>query len=236
MNTKSSTYQVSSILTIMLIIFSGCLSHDEDGGKPNAHISVDKNEPRIEEEIAFSGNMSESIDGNILEFYWDFGDGEELSTTEPTANHSYEVPGFYNVTLVVTDKSGSSNPDNTTIKVRPLDWYSNRSVDHLIIGPYQQSETNDDIPVEIHSKIMSVNISAENHVGSEVTYNLTLRDPTGNISSEIEFDVSQSSRHMRARYYYNLTLYGDYDLRIQITNNGNDPADTTYQLYLKSLY
>ena len=39
-------------------------------------------------------------------FQWDFGDGEELKTSEtPTIEYTYKQPGSYTITLIITDKN-----------------------------------------------------------------------------------------------------------------------------------
>ena len=63
-----------------------------------------------EEEITF--DASETIVGEnavLEEYFWEFGDGETATTTEPTVTHSYTNPGAYRVDLTVTDSNGCQN-------------------------------------------------------------------------------------------------------------------------------
>lgn len=68
-------------------------------------------------------DASESTDNvAIAEYEWDFGDGEtetgvELSTPE----HAFDEPGEYEVTVTVTDTSGNSAQNSTTITVEETD-------------------------------------------------------------------------------------------------------------------
>ncbi len=53
----------------------------------------------------FNSSMSYDSDGNITGYFWDFGDG--ITSTEKNPVHTYTGPGWYNVTLIVTDNDGN---------------------------------------------------------------------------------------------------------------------------------
>lgn len=62
-------------------------------------------------------NMSAPNKGIAL-FTWDFGNNETSSISNPTVNYTYQKPGTYNVTLMVTDSDESlTNSTNMTITV-----------------------------------------------------------------------------------------------------------------------
>jgi glucose/arabinose dehydrogenase/PKD repeat protein len=55
-----------------------------------------------------------------LTYTWDFGDGSQRETTDPTISHTYQTSGKYTATLTVRDsKNAVSNPDR--IEVYPGD-------------------------------------------------------------------------------------------------------------------
>jgi PKD repeat protein len=58
----------------------------------------------INEFITFDGTLSEDVDGQIREYFWDFGDG----TTKNGARieHKYQQTGSYQVVLTVVDNIG----------------------------------------------------------------------------------------------------------------------------------
>lgn len=56
--------------------------------------------------VSFSAAASSDPDGGISKVEWDFGDGSK--TTGMTPEHVYDRPGTYQVTMRVTDTSGSS--------------------------------------------------------------------------------------------------------------------------------
>lgn len=71
------------------------------------------------ETVLLDGSASQDIDGHILTYRWDLGDGSTAST--PTVKHAYSIPGTYKVTLTTTDNSGDANgseSDQTLVFVR----------------------------------------------------------------------------------------------------------------------
>src|SRR5690606_38467749 len=56
------------------------------------------------EAIRFDGAKSADPDGNIIEYFWDFGDGR--TATGQAATHAFAKPGVYSVRLRVKDNSG----------------------------------------------------------------------------------------------------------------------------------
>ena len=68
--------------------------------KPTANISIPSNGYSISE-ILFSSAGSSDPDGDILNYYWSFGD--ETNSTEENPTHIYQSEGTYIVTLKVSD-------------------------------------------------------------------------------------------------------------------------------------
>ncbi|MFO8109884.1 MAG: PKD domain-containing protein [Thermoplasmata archaeon] len=68
---------------------------------------IDEVGPWWEKELLTFTHSSDDPFGNISGVYWDFGDGN--SSTGDTAEHAYERPGIYKVTLTVTNDVGLSN-------------------------------------------------------------------------------------------------------------------------------
>jgi len=59
----------------------------------------------VGDSIQFDGSGSSDPDGAIVDYAWDFGDGNNGSGATPT--HVYAAPGTYAVTLCVTDDAGA---------------------------------------------------------------------------------------------------------------------------------
>ena len=71
------------------------------------------------ESIDFDGSNSIDINGSIIDWNWDFGDGAiDVGTYTPT--HVYSYDGIYTVTLIVTDDDGKIGKDTTIITVNPI--------------------------------------------------------------------------------------------------------------------
>jgi hypothetical protein len=51
--------------------------------------------------VAFDGSASKGVDGEVLKYAWDFGDG--TTSNLPTATHVFARPGFYRVGLTIDD-------------------------------------------------------------------------------------------------------------------------------------
>jgi gliding motility-associated-like protein len=71
--------------------------------------------------MTFTDNSS-SIDGTIVKWAWDYGDGKTDNFTNgvPVINHIYTTAGTYNVVLTVTTDKGCSHTITTAIVVNPL--------------------------------------------------------------------------------------------------------------------
>jgi PKD repeat protein len=100
------------ILSIIGFFLIGPVFGTEEKEEPPlvAHIGTDKTKARIGEGFNFT---AENSTGNILQYTWSFGDGNGSSGEK--VYHSYNKPGWFNVTLTL--KGSSSQSANTTIAV-----------------------------------------------------------------------------------------------------------------------
>jgi PKD repeat protein len=74
----------------------------------------------VNETVQFNGSGSYDPDGEIISYYWDFGDG--TNATGVTLTHVYTTNGTYIVTLTVTDNNGAMGSDtcNITVNIPPV--------------------------------------------------------------------------------------------------------------------
>jgi PKD repeat protein/uncharacterized protein YjiK len=70
----------------------------------------------IDVPVQFDGSGSSDVDGTILSYDWDFGDGATGSGANPT--HTYAAAGTYTVVLTVTDNNGSTDSDTTSARIQ----------------------------------------------------------------------------------------------------------------------
>jgi PKD repeat protein len=101
---------------------------DDDGAtaKGNLTVTVENVEPvaRINgvsrvpsgEKVELDGTSSYDLDGNIVEYRWDFGDGtsQELG---PIIEHAYAAVGEFTVTLTVEDDGGLTSSVELVVEV-----------------------------------------------------------------------------------------------------------------------
>jgi PKD repeat protein len=73
--------------------------------------------PTIVEELraSFDASRSRDVDGRVVSYAWDFGDGTTGSGAQPS--HLYAAGGTYTVTLTVTDDRGATNATSHDITV-----------------------------------------------------------------------------------------------------------------------
>ena len=62
--------------------------------------------------ISLDGSGSSDSDGTIVQYDWNFGDGNTGSDISPT--HTYSEDGIYTVSLTVTDDKGATDSSSTT--------------------------------------------------------------------------------------------------------------------------
>ncbi|UCC92812.1 MAG: PKD domain-containing protein, partial [Thermoplasmata archaeon] len=68
------------------------------------------------ESMELDGRSSYDLDGNIVEYRWDLGDGSPQEVG-PIIEHSYSKYGTYTVTLTVEDDGGLTSSITTTVEV-----------------------------------------------------------------------------------------------------------------------
>ena len=74
--------------------------------EPVAEFSFNPQSPLVGEEISFVASGSYDVNGNIVSYMWDFGDGTSYITINPITTHTYNSANTYNVSLKVTNNQG----------------------------------------------------------------------------------------------------------------------------------
>ena len=73
--------------------------------------------PMPQEIITFDASSSYDADGQIVQYSWNFGDGNITSLSTPTIVHVYPVDGNYTVELTVIDNSGLASSAIAVVQV-----------------------------------------------------------------------------------------------------------------------
>jgi hypothetical protein len=76
---------------------------------------------RVGKKMKLTGTSSYDLDGTIMAYTWDFGDGS--AAVGATAFHTYTKTGVYTVTLTVMDNAGNTDTDVTTVTVESFFKY-----------------------------------------------------------------------------------------------------------------
>lgn len=84
---------------------------------PTADFTYSPINPSKQSVIEFT-DISTDPDGDIVSWYWDFGDGDSSTDQHPT--HQYTTYGTYTVSLEVTDNHGVTNTTTQQIQVLSL--------------------------------------------------------------------------------------------------------------------
>jgi PKD repeat protein len=88
------------------------------GATPTASFLFSPASPRVGENVNFNASASRPATGRTIRTYeWDFGDGEQKTTTGPITSHDFQKAGDFNVTLVVTDDAGRQAVTSTTVTI-----------------------------------------------------------------------------------------------------------------------
>jgi PKD repeat protein len=65
--------------------------------------------------VTFDGKSSFDVDGHVVSYAWDFGDG--VTATGEIVPHTYNTAGDYTATLTVTDEAGATDVTSVEITV-----------------------------------------------------------------------------------------------------------------------
>ena len=121
---------------VLLLAGCGLLDGLLDGQAPTASLTASPSAGPTPLLVHFDGSRS-SDDGRIIEYVWDYGDGDsETSSQAHAINHRYERPGQYTATLTVVDDDGHAHTESKTIAVenRPPLASCKLSSDAPIVG------------------------------------------------------------------------------------------------------
>ena len=82
---------------------------------PVARFTFSPVAPVVNETVTFDAANSRDLDGQIVSYQWDFGDGNTTVGSSETISHSYTSVGSYNVALTVVDNDGLNSTETKMI-------------------------------------------------------------------------------------------------------------------------
>ncbi len=81
-----------------------------------ASFDVEPESQSIEEPVTFDASDSNAETGDLT-YEWEFGDGDETTTTDPVVEHTYNEESEYEVTLTVVDEDGTEDSTSEQIEI-----------------------------------------------------------------------------------------------------------------------
>ena len=99
------------------------ISRSSTGQNPVASFIYSPGMPTPTETITFDASSSSSVNGAIVTYTWDFGDGYATVLTSPTVTHSYPLDGNYTVQLIVTDNVGLTAATAAVVQVNCVQFF-----------------------------------------------------------------------------------------------------------------
>jgi len=91
--------------------------------------------PSVNYGITFNASASYDVDGTIVSYTWNFGDGNVTTVGTPIITHIYTAEGNYTVSLTVLDNSGLSNSTSQLLEVLPeIGWLEIQPSARLVLS------------------------------------------------------------------------------------------------------
>ena len=141
---------------------------------------------RANNNVTLDGSESMALGAPIKEYIWNFGEDEgEETTNESSTEYSWDLGGYYNVTLTVVDEEGKTGEITKILKVVPEDYLDEGQGNEVLDG--NDDSTAYDMNVEIFVsgiELEFTNLNCVGGPGSSVDYNIFVQDSEGNSVSE----------------------------------------------------
>jgi hypothetical protein len=83
---------------------------------PIASFTHSPSAPLLGETVIFNASGSYDPDGTIINYNWDFGDGNITVVFNPIINHVYQTSGSFKVTLKIFDNDGYNGSSSMTAR------------------------------------------------------------------------------------------------------------------------
>jgi PKD repeat protein len=108
------------VLTALMILtsgLSGCLNTFDSTVDPRASLQAYPLQIQEGEMVTFDARDSSPVEGFIINYKWDFGDGNLAETVVGFTSHAYPLFGVYTIRLTVVNDQGGEDDSTATISV-----------------------------------------------------------------------------------------------------------------------
>ncbi len=192
---------------------------------------------RSNNNVTLDGSESSALGAPIKEYKWNFGNGDELTTNESNTEYSWNLGGFYNVTLTVVDEDGETGEITKILQVVPEDYSDEGQGNEIVDG--NEDIVSYSLPVEIFVSSLEVEFTDIGCVGlgGALNYAITLQDSEGEQIAEGSGSVAcgeTSSWNQIISAGDEISL-GDYQVSIELTNGGT-PVQSNWNYRFEIIY
>ena len=193
---------------------------------------------RSNDNVTLDGSESSALGAPIKEYKWKFGNGDELTTNESSTEYSWNLGGFYNVTLTVVDEDGETGEITKILQVVPEDYSDEGQGNEIVDG--NEDVVNYNLPVEIFVSSLEVEFTDIGCVGlgGTLEYAITLQDSDGGQIAEESGSVAcgeTASWNEIISNDDNSMILGDYQVSIELTNGGT-PVQSNWNYRFEIIY
>lgn len=174
---------------------------------PVAQIAVSAADFIAAANVSFSGLGSYDLDGSIVDYAWDFGDGSSASGS--MVDHVYNNPGTYFVSLTVTDDQGLTNKTTARVVVSP---------NQMPVASIKVDHASGNLP-------FTVNFDASESVDSD-----------GKIVSYVwSFADGESARTETPNVSHTYNFNGNFSAVLTVIDNKGGSNSSTIDLFANSV-
>jgi hypothetical protein len=169
---------------------------------PAADFTYSPDYPGINQSITFDASASTATEPlEIVEYVWDFDDGENATVDTPTIQHTYIEGGTYTVSLTVVDNATASellkSQFNLTDNNMPLVWYELYSTKQEVIEIAFRNDiavTNVAISKQevTVGETVSISVTVKNIGTESASFNVTVFYDTTKVNTEQVADLNSS--------------------------------------------
>jgi len=122
MTAHTFTYPGTYLVKLTVIDDEGAIDSQQiaivvSNAPPVAEASVSNDAPFPGDRVVFNASGSYDLQGEIISYEWDFGDG--ITASGVSTDHTFIQGGYYVVKLTVTDSSGDVATTNVGVNVQP---------------------------------------------------------------------------------------------------------------------
>ena len=174
----------------------------------------------------FNASKSYDINGTIISYKWNFGDGNITTVTNPIITHIFKNTGSFTVTLTVTDNDNLTNSTSHVVKVLlyglELDVYTQQPEPYSGRGPHMPSDAF--APQSLVILYAEVTYNYEPIENKEVSFEV--KDPNGELAFVgSNFTDADGIAYKSFRLATNAT-FGLYNVFAQVDVSGRKANDT----------